>query len=302
MPRRPSWLPLARQDGRRFVITGSTSGLGLSVASMLARGGADVVLAVRDVARGHAVAASIRGATQVLHLDVSDLTSVRAFVAEVGDVDVLINNAGIMGVAPARSIDGFELQMATNHLGHFALTLGLLPRIADRVVVTSSYAHRHARLDPTDLAFTRSPYNAYRAYANSKLANLLFLGELQRRLTATGSTLRATGAHPGYTSTKLVRSTGSAPFNALAGLGNSLVGMPVARGALCMVAAAVLDVPGNTYLGPDGLLELRGLPVPVGRSSAAGDPDLAKALWSESARLTGIDWPAQTHGDSISRW
>jgi NAD(P)-dependent dehydrogenase (short-subunit alcohol dehydrogenase family) len=258
---------------------------------MLARGGAEVVLAVRDEARGHAAAASMGGSTEVRRLDVSDLASVREFVAGVGDVDVLVNNAGVMAVPHTRTADGFELQMATNHLGHFALTLGLLPRIADRVVVVSSRSHRHAQLDPEDLNNEGTAYDAYGAYASSKLANLLFLAELQRRLTASGSTVRAMGAHPGYSSTKITRSTGDVAFNALATLGNGLVGMPASQGALSILAAAVLDVPGNTYFGPDGPGELRGMPVPVGRSAAAGDPDLAKAVWSQSARLTGVDWP-----------
>lgn len=289
------WTAVPPQDGRRFVVTGATSGIGLETARRLVAVGAHVVLAVRNLEKGEQVAAPLRaslvGSVEVRHLDVSDLSSVREFAAGVGDVDVLVNNAGVLGLPFARSVDGFELQLATNHLGHFALANLLLPRITDRVVVVASQSHRSGELDLTDLDWTRRGYRPYAAYASSKQANLLFLGELQRRLTAAGSRLRATGAHPGYTSTAIQSGTGNAAFTRLAGVGNALLGMPPWQGALPTLYAATMDVPGNTYLGPHRFRELNGWPVPVGRSRNASDPDLARALWAESESLTGVAFP-----------
>ncbi|GCD88998.1 oxidoreductase [Nocardioides sp. LS1] len=289
------WTAVPRQDGRRFVVTGATSGIGLETTRKLVGAGAHVVLAVRNVEKGEQVAAPLRaslvGSVEVRRLDVSDLSSVREFAAGVGDVDVLVNNAGVLGLPFARSVDGFELQLATNHLGHFALANLLLPRIADRVVVVASQSHRSGELDLTDLDWTRRGYRPYAAYATSKQANLLFLGELQRRLTATGSRLRATGAHPGYTSTAIQGGTGNAAFTRLAGIGNALLGMPPWQGALPTLYAATMDVPGNTYLGPHRFRELNGWPVPVGRSRNASDPDLARNLWAASESLTGVAFP-----------
>lgn len=280
-----------RQDGRRFVVTGASAGLGLALTRMLVDLGAEVTLAVRDTAKGESAAATLPGTTNVARLDVSDLSSVRHFAETCGDVDVLVNNAGVLGTPYTRSVDGHELQLATNHLGHFALTNLLLPRLTDRVVVLGSEAHRGGVVDVDDLSFERRSYDAYGAYAQSKLATLLFLAELQRRLTAAGTTLRATGAHPGYTATAIMRQTGSRAFNALAGVGNRVAGMAVERGVLPVLFAATMDVPGNTYLGPHGPLELRGKPVPVGRAEAAASPDLAKALWRRSEELTGTVFP-----------
>lgn len=276
------------------MITGGSSGLGFATACLLAAGGAEIVLAVRDAERGERAARAV-GATSchVLRLDVSDLASVHRFAAELERCDVLINNAGIMAVPFGRSVDGFELQIATNHLGHFALTALLLAqdKVAERVVVVSSQAHRNALLEVDDLSFDRRPYDAYEAYADSKLANLLFMAELQRRLTAQGSRVRATGAHPGYTATKLTENTKNRFFNALAHVGNKTVGMTPTQGARCIVAAAVMDVPGNTYFGPGGPGQLWGEPEVVSRSERANDPVLAARLWVESEQLTGVGWP-----------
>jgi NAD(P)-dependent dehydrogenase (short-subunit alcohol dehydrogenase family) len=283
-----AWREVPRQDGRRFVVTGASGGIGLETAKALAQRGAHVVLAVRNEARGRAAAAAMSGSVEVRLLDVADLSSVRAFAADVGPVDVLINNAGILAVPFATSPDGVELQLATNHLGHFALANLLLPRLTDRVVVVGSRSHRSGELDLADLHWERRGYRPYAAYAQSKLANLLFLAELQRRLTAAGSTLRATGAHPGATATAITASTGSALKTRVGSVGHRLVGMPPWRGALPTLFAATMDVPGNTYVGPHRLGELRGWPVGVGRSRAALDPDLAKRLWTRSEELSGV--------------
>lgn len=285
------WRKVPRQDGRRFVVTGASSGIGLETAKALAAGGAQVVLAVRNPAKGEAVAAEMPGAVEVRLLDVSDLSSVRAFAASVGPVDVLVNNAGVLGVPFGLSADGVELHFATNHLGHFALTNLLLPRLTDRVVVVGSRSHRSGALDLDDLDWKRRGYKPYAAYAQSKLANLLFLAELQRRLTAAGSRVRATGAHPGSTATAITSQTGSLVKTTVGGFGHRLVGMPPWRGALPTLYAATMDVPGNTYVGPEHLGEMRGWPVGVGRSRAAGDPDLAKALWARSEELSGVRFP-----------
>lgn len=282
---------MPRQDGRTFVITGASSGLGLASAKALGASGARVVVAVRNVEKGRAAIAGAAGDFAVRRLDVADLTSVRAFADETPHLDVLINNAGVMSLPATRSVDGFEMQLATNHLGHFALTNLLLPRLTDRVVVLGSQAHRSGVLDVEDLFFERRGYQPYAAYAASKLANVSFLGELQRHLTAAGSTLRSVGAHPGYTSTGIQVGTTSAAFNRLGALGNRLVGMPVERGMLSTLFAATMDVPGNTYVGPHGLRELWGSPVAVGRSEMANDPDLAAKLWAKSESLTEVSWP-----------
>jgi NAD(P)-dependent dehydrogenase (short-subunit alcohol dehydrogenase family) len=273
------------------VVTGASSGIGLQATRILAAFGAHVVMAVRNPRKGEAVARDLRGDVEVRRLDVADLASVRSFAADVGEVDVLVNNAGVMGLPFALTVDGFETQLATNHLGHFALSNLLLPRLTDRVVVVGSASHRSGVLDVEDLDWQRRGYRPYAAYAQSKLANLLFLGELQRRLTGAGSTLRATGAHPGYTSTGIQGGTGNWAFTRLSEVGNALLGMPAWQGALTTVYAATMDLPGNSYVGPSGPGEMRGWPRLVGRSAAAGDPDLAKALWRRSEELTGTAFP-----------
>src|SRR6478735_4667902 len=186
---------LPSQKGRVFIVTGANSGIGLPTARALAEAGAHVVLAVRDVAKGETVAASIAGDTEVRRLDLADLASIRAFAdAWQGDVDVLINNAGVMATPEKRTVDGFELQIGTNHLGHFALTNLLLPHITDRVVTVASGAHRAGSISLDDLNWQSRRYQRWPAYQQSKLANLLFTLELQRLLTTTDSPVRALAA------------------------------------------------------------------------------------------------------------
>ena len=282
------WDAVPRQDGRRFVVTGASGGLGLATATTLADAGAHVVLAVRNLEKGRAVASGMRGTVEVRRLDVADQASVHEFAAGVGAVDVLVNNAGVLAVPRALTKDGFETHLATNHLGHFTLANLLLPRITDRVVVVSSDSHYSGELDLTDLNWERREYKPFAAYGATKLANLLFMAELQRRLTAAGSTLRATGAHPGSTATSITGNTGNRFKTWVGSWGHRLVGMPVWKGALTTLYAATMDVPGNTFIGPGGLMEMSGWPTSVGRSQAASDPDLAKALWTTSEELTGV--------------
>src|SRR4051794_4008838 len=216
---------LPSQEGRTIVVTGANSGIGLVAARELARAGARVVLAVRDTERGEQAAASIPGDREVRRLDLSDLASVRAFAdAWDGNLDVLVNNAGVMAPPESRTKDGFELQIGTNHLGHFALTNLLLPSITDRVVTVSSGAHRIGKIDVDDLNWERRRYQRWGAYGQSKLANLLFTLELQRRLDDAGSEVRALAVHPGYSVTNLQSHTQSFVQNSVMAISNRLIG------------------------------------------------------------------------------
>jgi NAD(P)-dependent dehydrogenase (short-subunit alcohol dehydrogenase family) len=283
--------------GKTVIVTGANSGIGHAAAAALAHAGATVVLAVRDQAKGEAAAATITGTTEVRPLDLASLDSVRAFAASwEGGIDLLINNAGVMIPPLTRTADGFELQFGTNHLGHFALSNLLLPHVAatGRVVTVSSDAHRAGAIDFDDLNWERRRYRAWRAYGQSKLANLLFTGELQRRLTEAGSTVKATAAHPGYAATNLQSHSGSrvAAF-AMKQLGNRLIAQDAAGGALPTLYAAVADIPGGSFAGPSGPfgLGLRGAPTLVGRSAAARDEQVARRLWTVSETLTGVSFP-----------
>jgi NAD(P)-dependent dehydrogenase (short-subunit alcohol dehydrogenase family) len=279
-------------DGRTVVITGANSGIGLVAARALGRAGARVVLAVRDTAKGEQAAATIDGDSEVRRLDLADLASIRAFAdGWEGDLDVLINNAGVMATPERRTADGFELQIGTNHLGHFALTNLLLPRITDRVVTVSSGAHRMGRLRLDDLNWKRGGYQRWPAYGQSKLANLLFTLELQRRLSEVGSSVRALAAHPGYAATNLQQHTESRLQDGLMAIGNRVLAQSDEGGALPTLFAATQDVPGASYVGPDGFAEQRGHPTLVGRSAAASDPEGAAALWTLSEELTGVRFP-----------
>src|SRR5262249_5483758 len=206
-------------------------------------------------------------------------------------VDVLINNAGVMVPPLGRTADGFELQFGTNHLGHFALTNLLLERVSGRVVTVSSYGHRIGTIDLGDLNWERKPYRAWRAYGQSKLANLLFTAELQRRLMAAGSPVLATAAHPGYAATNLQFHSGHRSLDLLSTVGNRLIAQDEDGGALPTLYAAVADVPGNSFAGPGGPFEQRGAPKLVGRSGAARDAEVARRLWEVSEELTGVSFP-----------
>ncbi len=280
---------LSSWDGRPVVVTGANSGLGLVTARELARAGARVVMAVRDTERGSRAAAGITGTTEVRELDLADLASVRSFVDGLdSEIDVLINNAGVMAIPAARTADGFEMQFGTNHLGHFALTNLLLPQLTDRVVTVSSGEHRRGTMGFDDLNWETRSYDPWGAYRQSKLANLLFVLELQRRLTAAGSAVRSLGAHPGYSATNLQSHSGHWLTNAGMRIGNLVVAQSDEKGALPTLYAAEQDLPGASYLGPDGPLELRGHPSLVGRTAEASDPQAAKRLWMLSEELTGV--------------
>lgn len=303
------WTPAAMPDltGEVAVVTGANSGLGLHTARELARHGAQVVLACRSPKRAAAAAAELRAAlpgaaVEPMALDLADLDSVAGFAerfaAGYRRLDLLHNNAGVMALPLMRTRQGFEMQMGTNHLGHFALTGRLLDLLlaspGARVVNTASIAHRWTRgLDLADLNWERKSYKKWDAYGKSKLANLLFTFELQRRLDKAGSAVRAAAAHPGYAATNL-QFAGPAlersVFGRLVmGLGNAVLAQPAERGALPLLYAATMsDVRGGDYFGPDGYGEYRGYPTRVGTNRAARNEAAAQALWALSEQLTGV--------------
>ena len=283
------------QRGRTVVVTGASSGIGLQAARVLAERGAEVVLAVRDITRGEAAASRISAAVQVRRLDLADLASVRDFAAAAPErIDVLVNNAGVMAIPAGRTADGFETQLGTNHLGHFALTglvLERLLRSADpRVVTVSSSLHKRGRIDFDDLQGERG-YDKWAAYGQSKLANLLFASELHRRASAAGLPLRSLAVHPGLATTNLYAAGMDAGSRGerLAARAGKLIGQSDAMGAEpTLYAATVPDITGGAYVGPGGFNEMRGHPKLVEPSAAARDPATARRLWEVSEALTGV--------------
>ena len=286
--------------GRSAVVTGAASGIGIETARALAGTGADVVLAVRDLAAGHRAAADITATSgnrsvRAQHLDLADLASVEAFTgAWRGPLHLLVNNAGVMQTPPGRTVQGFELQFGTNHLGHFALTGLLLDRLlpvtGSRVVTVSSVGHRiQAAIHFDDLQWERS-YSRVAAYGQSKLANLMFTYELQRRLAAHGTTA-AVAAHPGVSDTELARNSPAALRLPLTWLG-PVITQKASMGALpTLRAAADPAVLGGQYYGPAGVGEVRGHPRLVTSSEESYDAALQQRLWAASEDLTGVKFP-----------
>jgi NAD(P)-dependent dehydrogenase (short-subunit alcohol dehydrogenase family) len=289
------------QSGRTAIVTGANSGLGLVTARELARAGARVVLACRTTQKGEAALRDCRPAApeaelEPEQLDLASLDSVREFAERFRSghdgLDLLINNAGVMATPRRSTADGFELQFGTNHLGHFALT-GLLigemeGREDARVVTLSSGAHRIGRIAFDNLGGDRR-YFRWRAYGQSKLANLLFALELDRRLRAAGSTVKSLAAHPGYAATNLQFAGPPAVDAAVMKLGNALIAQNDEMGALpALYAATEPGLEGGTFCGPDGFLEQRGHPKPVAPNSAARDRDVARRLWEVSEEMTGV--------------
>jgi NAD(P)-dependent dehydrogenase (short-subunit alcohol dehydrogenase family) len=302
-----AWTPddIGDQSGRTIEITGANSGIGLEAARELVRAGAHVVMAVRNTDKGAEAAAAIggtdaqrsgagpdrpaRGSTEVRRLDLADLSSVRAFAAELErPVDVLINNAGLMAIPEQRTADGFEMQIGTNFLGHFALTALLLDVLTDRVVTLSSAAHRMGSINLDDLNWRRRRYQRWLAYGQSKLADLMFAYELEHRFLAADSPLRSMAAHPGYSATNLQSRTESVQDFAM-GVLNKVIAQGPAMGAQpTLYAATVPDLPGGTYIGPSGFQEISGPPVPVGSTVASHDREVQARLWDLAAELTGV--------------
>ncbi|MFC9993385.1 oxidoreductase [Nocardia sp. NPDC127526] len=277
------------QTGKTFIVTGATSGLGAATARGLAAAGAHVIMACRNEIKGQAVAKSIGGRVHVRPLDLADLSSVRAFADTVDRADGLINNAGVMAVPKGVTADGFESHIGTNFLGHFALTGLLLDRIAERVVNVSSHTHYIGRIDLDDLHWEHRAYTGIGAYAQTKLALLLFTYELQRRLHTAGSAQLALAAHPGYAATEINSKTQNL-FEQFIGLGNRLVAQSAEMGALPTLFAATAEVEPGGYYGPDEWLGFRGHPVRVDSSAASHDEKTAQRLWERAEELTGVEF------------
>jgi NAD(P)-dependent dehydrogenase (short-subunit alcohol dehydrogenase family) len=293
------------QRGRVALVTGANSGIGYEAALGLARAGATVIAAARDPQRGEDAVARLRAGApgadvELQRLDLADLASVREAAAEVSErheaLDLLINNAGVMALPHRRTADGFEMQFGTNHLGHFALTGLLADRLraaaSPRVVTISSGAHRAGKLRWDDLQ-SEQRYQRWLAYGQSKLANLLFAFELQRRADRAGLSLLSMAAHPGFTHTNLQTAgplmQGQKLKARLSDVGYRLISQSAARGALpTLYAATVEDLPGGTYVGPDGPLEWAGHPTVVTAKAAAYDEGDARRLWEVSEELTGV--------------
>jgi len=275
------------QRGRTVVVTGANSGLGAEVTRVLAGAGARVVMACRDPARAGVVAERIGGDVEVRRLDLADLSSVRAFADGIDDVDVLVNNAGVMAVPQGTTADGFERHVGTNHLGPFALTGLLLDRVRGRVVTVTSGLHRLGRVR-ADLNWQDRRYQRWLAYAQSKLANLLFAYELQRRLAAAGRRTVSVAAHPGVAGTEGMRTDTSLQGRILAG---GRAQSPEMGALPILYAATAPGVDGGVCVGPDGFTQRNGHPTVVRTSRRSHDEAAAAELWERSERLTGVRYP-----------
>ena len=291
-------------SGRTAIVTGASSGIGFQTALTLAAHRARVILAVRSPERGARAAEVIRtqgaGDVEIRALDLADLASVRRFAAEwLGSgerLDLLVNNAGTMALARRLTVDGFEVQVGVNHLGHMALTGLLMPALAvdARIVTVSSLGHRLGRIHVDDL-MGEQHYRPWRSYAQSKLANLLFTAELHRRLAARGSGITVLAAHPGFTATHIIgigpTLTVSRRQRAMSRV-MGVVAQDAAMGALPVLRAATdRALPSGAYVGPRGWLEIRGYPREVQPSMRARDERVARRLWEVSTELTGVEWP-----------
>ncbi|MFC4125168.1 oxidoreductase [Nocardia rhizosphaerae] len=286
-----AWKPseIADQTGRTFVITGANGGLGTETTKVLAGKGATVIMACRNAAKAQPIADAIPGDVRVAALDLADLASVRAFAEQQGEFDVLINNAGLMNIPFSRTADGFETQFGVNHLGHFALTGLLLDRIGDRVVTLASIAHKQTpKLWIDDLNYEHRRYQRNLAYAQAKLANLMFARELQHRLTAAGSATRSYAVHPGVSATDLFARTETL-LDKVSKPVIKLVGHPPARAAhSTLFAATEPDADPTVYWGPNRWMQSQGPVEPCPSSGLSRDRDLQRRLWEESERMTGI--------------
>jgi len=283
--------------GKSFLITGGTSGIGREAALELARAGANVTITARDAAKGAAVVAEIaKERVDCRLLDLTDMESVKKFAKEfTKPVDVLILNAGVMATPFSLTKDGFEMQMGTNHLGHFALAGLLREKVSERIVAVSSQMHRAARVSTITEDELRNrcrgigAYNPWSAYALSKLANLLFIHEFERRSTRNSWGIEAVAAHPGYAATNLI--SGASVQDRAGALANAIFAQSAARGALPPLCAATYPgLYGASYIGPDGFMEMRGFPKLTRAAAIAYDQRLATQLWSVSEELTGVTW------------
>ena len=303
IPRGWSARDLANLEGKRFLITGATSGIGKESARELVRAGAHVIISGRNPEKAEQTRKELSSdRVSTLILDLADLNSIRKAARELTEeIDVLILNAGVMAVPFTRTADDFELQMGTNHLGHFAFAGLIADRITSRVVSVSSQAHRTGSFADgsiesiRDICLGRNKYQAWGAYGASKLANLLFTFELQRIATARKYPFNAFAAHPGYSNTNLQsvgpQMRGSVVEERATAFMNSIVAQSASRGALPTLCAATFpNLYGASYIGPDGLLEMRGYPKATRARAIAYDQNLARNLWSVSEELTSVQW------------
>ena len=291
------WLDdhIGDQSGRTVLITGANGGLGTATAENLARAGARVVLACRRPDQGEALASRIGPAAEVLPLDLADLTSIGKAAAACGQIDAVIAIAGVCYVPWGLTADGFELHIGINHLGHFALIGQILDRISDRIVVVTSRAHEFVgrpgfgTLKPDDPSWQTRKYSAFDAYCQAKLANLLFVKELHRRLTVAGSSITAVAALPGWADTVAGMHSGRMFGDIFWRASCRMIGQPAEVGALSLVhAAASRAVEPGGYYGPDRFFGMRGLPAPARAGRAASDPALMTEMWLASERYTGV--------------
>jgi NAD(P)-dependent dehydrogenase (short-subunit alcohol dehydrogenase family) len=298
----PPWTvaDIPDQSGRTALVTGANSGLGLHTSIALARRGARVLMACRNPERASAALSRVTSevptaGAELISLDLASLASVRDAAKQVTDrvgaLDLLVDNAGVMAIPRGQTADGFEMQLGTNHLGHFALTGLLMPALLagrdPRVVVVSSDAHKIGRIRFDDLMGERS-YGRWSAYGQSKLANLLFVRELDRR--AAGR-LVAAGAHPGYAATNLQSNYGNPVVDLFMKIGNRVLAQSDEAGAWPQLYAATMpDVQGGEYFGPSGMFGLRGAPERDTPTAAARDDETARRLWEVSEQLTGVSY------------
>jgi NAD(P)-dependent dehydrogenase (short-subunit alcohol dehydrogenase family) len=285
---------LTDQSGKVAIVTGANSGLGKVTAGELARVGARVILACRNVELGKAAAAEMHGDVEVRQVDLADLESVRAFADAVNEpINLIVNNAGVMATPYRKTAQGFEMQFGTNHLGHFALVGQLLDNLkaaaSPRVTVLSSQAHRIGKINFDDLQ-SEKRYSRWAAYGQSKLADLLYAFEFARRAEKASSSIVVTAAHPGYAATNLQGHSGSGIEDRLMAIGNRLLAQSAEAGAWPTLYAATLDLKPGTYIGPDGFGQQTGHPRPVGCSSRARDKAAAARLWDVSEELTGVSY------------
>jgi NAD(P)-dependent dehydrogenase (short-subunit alcohol dehydrogenase family) len=303
IPNRWSATDIPDLTGKKFLITGATSGIGKEAARELARVGASVTIAARDLAKAEKVKSELSNSRiDLLKLDLTDLESVRSAAREIDyEIDVLILNAGIMAIPFRTTKDGFEMQIGTNHLGHFAFAGLIRNRVKERVITVSSQAHRTGSFGSNtsdsirDICLGKNKYSAWGAYGASKLANLLFTFELERIARRNNWRFNAFAAHPGYSNTNLQavgpQFRGNIWEERATSFMNAVVAQSASRGALPMLCAATFpNLYGATYLGPDGFMEMRGFPKAVRARSIAYDQNLAANLWQVSEELTGVNW------------
>ena len=287
---------IPNQKGKVVIVTGSSSGIGYEAARVLANKEATVIIAVRSLDKGNKAVEKILGQNKdadvkVMQLDLADLKSVKNFAENFKknypSLDLLINNAGVMIPPYSKTADGFELQFGTNHLGHFALTAQLLEVLVKtkdaRIVNVSSGAHKVGNINFDDLTWEKRSYSSWRAYGDSKIANLYFTYELNKKLKENNLNVIATAAHPGYTATQLQRNMGIFEFL------NNIFAQNISMGALPTLRAATEDsLKGAEYFGPNGLMEMWGFPVRVESNTLSKDEAIAKKLWKVSEELTGV--------------